>query len=43
MKYGQLIEYDKRNISLEKSYTKSGGKTISRPLIKIKHISESIY
>ena len=31
MKFGQLIEYDMRNIFLEKSYTKYGGKTSSRP------------
>ena len=31
MKFGQLIEYYMRNIFLEKSYTKCGGETISRP------------
>ena len=30
MKFGQLIEYNMRNIFLEKSYTKCGGETISR-------------
>ena len=45
MKYGQLIEYNMRNIFLEKSYTKCGGETSPRPLsdkIKIEHISGSI-
>ena len=31
MKFGQLIEFNMRNIFLEKSYTKCGGETISRP------------
>ena len=31
MKFGQLIEYNMRNIALEKSYTKYGGETIPRP------------
>ena len=31
MKFGQLVEYNMRNIFLEKSYTKCGGKTIPRP------------
>ena len=30
MKLGQLIEYNMRNIILEKSYTKCGGETSSR-------------
>ena len=33
MKFGQLKEYNMRNIFLEKSYTKCGGKGIPRPLI----------
>ena len=32
MEFGQLIEYNTRNIFLEKLYTKSGGDTIPRPL-----------
>ena len=32
IKFGQLIEYNMRNIFLEKLYTKSGGETIIRPL-----------
>ena len=31
MKLGQLIEYNMRNIFLEKSYTKCGGETSPRP------------
>ena len=45
MKFGQLIEYDMRNIFLEKSYTKSGGETSPTPFSeksKIERISGSI-
>ena len=31
MKFGPLIEYDMRNIFLEKSYRESGGETGLRP------------
>ena len=31
MKFGQLIEYNMRNIFLEKSYTKCSGETSPRP------------
>ena len=31
IKFGQLIEYNMRNIFLEKSYTKWNGETIPRP------------
>ena len=34
MKFGQLIEYNIENIFVEKSYTKCGGKTISRRFSK---------
>ena len=34
MKLGQLIEYYMRNLFLEKSFIKCGGKTIPRPLSK---------
>ena len=34
MKFGQLIEYNMRNIFVEKSYTKSAGETFPRPLPK---------
>ena len=33
-KIDQLIEYNMRNISLEKSYTKCDGETIPRPFFK---------
>ena len=42
MKYGQLIEYNMRNIFLEKSYTKSVGETISRPFSKKLKLSISL-
>ena len=35
MKFGQLIEYNMKNFSVEKSYTKCAGETISRSLSKI--------
>ena len=31
MKFGELIEYNMRNIFIEKSYTKCGGETSHRP------------
>ena len=34
MKFGQFIEYNMRNIFLEKLYTKCGGVTIPRPFSK---------
>ena len=34
MKFGQLIEYNMRNIFVEKSYTKCARETIPRPLSK---------
>ena len=45
MKFGQLIEYNMRNIFLEKLCTKCGADTILRPFskkIKIEHISGSV-
>ena len=43
MKFGQLIEYNMRNIFIGESYTICGGETIHRLLskIKFKHISRS--
>ena len=39
MKFLKLIEYNNRNIFLEKSYTKCGGETITRSIsIKLKLI-----
>ena len=34
MKFGKLIEYNLKNIFLEKSYTKCGGENIPRPFLK---------
>ena len=34
MKFGQLIEYNMRNIFYEKSYTKCGRETIPKPFSK---------
>ena len=34
MKFGQLIEYNMRNIFLKKSFTKCSGETIPRPFSK---------
>ena len=42
MKFGQLIEYNMRNIFVEKSYTKCAGETISRSLSKISKLSISL-
>ena len=39
MKFGQLIERNMRNISVEKSYTKRAGETITIPLTKISKLS----
>ena len=41
-KFGQLIEYNIRNIFLEKSYTKCAGETIPRPLPKKSKLSISL-
>ena len=42
MKFGQLIEYNMRNIFVEKSYTKYAGETIPRPLSKKSKLSMSL-
>ena len=42
MKFGQLIEYDMRNIFLENSYTKCGKETIPRPFSKKSKLSISL-
>ena len=42
MKLGQLIEYNIRNIFLEKSYTKCGGETIPRSFSKKSRLSISL-
>ena len=41
MKFGQLIEYNMRNIFLSKLYTKCGGETSSRLFSKISKSSIS--
>ena len=40
--FGQLIKYNMRKISLEKSYTKCGGDTISRSFSKKSKLSISM-
>ena len=42
MKFGQLTEYNTRNISVEKSYTICAGETIPRPLSKKSKLSISL-
>ena len=42
MAFGQLIEYNIRNIFLEKLYTKYGGATIPRPFSKKSKLSISM-
>ena len=42
MNFGQLIEYNMRNINVEKSYTKCAGETISRPLSEKSKLSISL-
>ena len=39
VKFGQLIEYNMRNIFVEKSYTKWGGETIARLFSKKSKLS----
>ena len=43
MKFGQLIEYNMRNISLKKSYTKCGRETIPRPYSTKSKLSISLH
>ena len=42
MKFGQLIEYNLRNIFLQKSYTKCGGESIPRHFFKKSKLSISV-
>ena len=42
MKFGQLIEYNMRNIFLEKPNTKCGGETSLRPFYKKSKLSISV-
>ena len=39
MKLGQLVEYNIRNIFLEKPYTQCGGVTVPRPFSKISKLN----
>ena len=40
MKFGQLIEYNIRNIFLEKSFTKYGGETVPKNFFKKSKLSQ---
>ena len=42
MKFGQLIEYNMRNIFLVKSYIKYGGESIHKPFSKRPKLSISL-
>ena len=42
MKFGQLIEYNMRNISVEKSYPKCAGEAVPGHLSKISKLSISL-
>ena len=42
MKFGQLVEYNMRNIFVEKSYIKCAGETIPRALSKNSKLSISL-
>ena len=42
MKFDQLIEYNIRNIFLEKSYKRCGGKTFPRPFSKMSKLNISL-
>ena len=42
MRFGQLIEYNMKNIFLEKSCTKYGGETIPRPFSKKSKLNISL-
>ena len=42
MKFGQFIEYNMKNIFVEKSYTKCTGETIPRTLSKKSKLSISL-
>ena len=42
MKFGQMIEYNMKNIFLQKSYTKCGGETSRRPFSEKLKLSISL-
>ena len=39
MKFGKLVEYNMRNMFPDKSYTKFGGETVTRPFYKKSKLS----
>ena len=43
MKFDQLLEYNMRNIFVEKPYTKCAGETIPRRLSKKSKLTMSLY
>ena len=43
MKFGELVEYNMRNIFLEKSYTKCDGENIPRLFLKKSKLSISLH
>ena len=43
MKFGQLVEYNMRNIFLKTSYKKCGGETILRPFSEKAKLIISLY
>ena len=42
MKFGQIVEYNMRNIFVEKLYTKCGGEAIPKPFSKKPKLSISL-
>ena len=42
MKFGQIVEYNMRNIFVEKLYTKCGGEAIPKPFSKKSKLSISL-
>ena len=42
MKFGQLLEYNFKNIFLKESYAKYGGETIPRPFFKKSKLNISL-
>ena len=42
IKFGQLLEYNMKNIFVEKSYTKCGGETIPSPFSKKPKLMRSL-
>ena len=42
MKFGQVTEYNVRNVFLQKFYTKCGGKAIPRPFYRNSNLSITV-